>query len=265
MRRRARRLESRLARDYSRSSLHSSAEKILHLEVHHLSKSYGFAWALKEIDLTFRSGECVALLGPNGAGKTTLIKTLAGIIRPTAGEMLIDGVKVTAQSGHRGPRIGLLAPGDHLYEQLTAEENLRLFLALYGDDKGAAIRDALTAVGLKDWAGEFVGAFSSGMKCRLSIAKWQLLKPALLLVDEPYGVLDGSGVDLLESYLTEISRGGGLVIMATHHVARSAALCSRAVILKRGRVCFDENKRPAWDSFLSAVGDFLPRGEAWAS
>jgi len=237
----------------------------LHLEVHRLSKSYGFAWALREIDLSFRSGECVALLGPNGAGKTTLIKTLAGIIRPTAGEMLIDGKKITGQPGGRGSRIGLLAPADHLYEQLTAEENLRLFLALYGDDKREEIRDALATVGLKDWAGEFVGSFSSGMKCRLSIAKWQLLKPALLLVDEPYGVLDGGGVDLLEKYLIDVSRGGGLVIMATHHVGRAAVLCSRAVILKRGRLSFDENKRPAWDSFLAAVSDFLPQGEAWAS
>lgn len=243
----------------------ASPEKILHLEVRHLSKSYGFAWALRDIDLLLRSGECVALLGPNGAGKTTLIKTLAGIIRPTAGEMLVDGVKLTGQSARRGLRIGLLAPGDHLYEKLTAQENLRLFLTLYGVEKRGAIGDALADVGLKDWASEYVGSFSSGMKCRLSIAKWRLLEPGFLLVDEPYGVLDGGGVDLLETYLTQVCRNGGLVVMATHHVARAAALCSRAVILKRGRVCFDETKRASWDSFFSAVGDFLPRGEAWLS
>ena len=237
----------------------------MHLEIRRLSKSYGFAWALREIDLELRSGECVALLGPNGAGKTTLIKTLAGIIRPTAGEILIDGARFTGQTARRLPRIGLLAPGDHLYEKLTAEENLRLFLALYGSEKRAAIGDALAQVGLQDWGREYVSAFSSGMKCRLSIAKWQLLDPGLLLVDEPYGVLDGGGVDLLEAYLTRVCRSGGLVVMATHHVARAAALCSRAVILKRGRVCFDEVKRSSWDSFFSAVGDFVPRGEAWPS
>jgi ABC-type multidrug transport system ATPase subunit len=103
------------------------------------------------------------------------------------------------------------------------------------------------------------------MKCRLSIAKWQLLEPALLLVDEPYGVLDGTGVDLLERYLTRVCREGGLVVIATHDVRRAAALCSRAIILKRGRVSFDEPKRPRWESFDAAVGDFLPRGEAWSS
>jgi len=236
----------------------------LRLEIRRLSKSYGYSWALREIDLELRSGECVALLGPNGAGKTTLLKTVAGVIRPTEGEMFLDGVDVI---GHvpRRLRTGILAPGDHLYEQLTAEENLRLFLALYGSDKGAAIAGALAEVGLQDWAREYVAAFSSGMKCRLSIAKWRLLEPAMLLVDEPYGVLDGGGVDLLESYLSGLCRAGGLVVLATHDVPRAAALCSRAVILKRGRVSFDEPKRAPWESFYTAVGDFLPRGEAWSS
>jgi ABC-type multidrug transport system ATPase subunit len=237
---------------------------VLRLEIRRLSKSYGFTWALREIELELRSGDCVALLGPNGAGKTTLVKTLAGVIRPTAGEILLDGVDVVGQMPRR-LRIGILAPGDHLYEHLTAEENLRLFLALYGSDKGAAIGDALAAVGLQDWAREYVAAFSSGMKCRLSIAKWQLLEPEVLLVDEPYGVLDGGGVDLLETYLSRLCRAGGLVVLATHDVPRAAALCSRAVILQRGRVSFDEPKRAPWESFYTAVGDFLPRGEAWSS
>jgi len=237
----------------------------LHLEIRRLSKTYGFTWALREIDLELRSGECVALLGPNGAGKTTLIRTLAGVIRPSAGEILIDGVKTAGHAARRSPRIGILAPADHLYDHLTAEENLRLFLSLYGSEKASAIGDALARVGLQDWGGDYVGAFSSGMKCRLSIAKWQLLEPGMLLVDEPYGVLDGGGVDLLESYLTELRRSGGLVVMATHDVARAAALSTRAVILKRGRVCFDEAKRSPWESFYAAVGDFLPRGEAWSS
>jgi ABC-type multidrug transport system ATPase subunit len=242
----------------------SSTETVLYLEIRRLSKAYGTAWALRDIDSQFRAGECVALLGPNGAGKTTLIKTLAGLIRPTSGEILLDGLKPYGETARRA-RIGILSPGDHLYEQLTAEENLRLFLALYGIEKRGAIGDALAHAGLADWAREFVGAFSSGMKCRLSIAKWRLVDPGLLFVDEPYGVLDGAGVLLLEEYLAQVSRSGGLVVLATHDVARAAALCSRAVILKRGRVVFDEPRRASWDSFFSAVGEFAPRGETWPS
>ncbi len=236
----------------------------MHLETRRLSKAYGTAWALRDIDLQFRSGECVALLGPNGAGKTTLIKTLAGLIRPTSGEILLDGLKRSSETARR-TRIGILAPGDHLYEQLTAEENLRFFVALYGGTQHGAIGDALAHVGLTDWAREYVGAFSSGMKCRLSIAKWRLLNPGLLLLDEPYGVLDGAGVNLLEDYVAQVCRGGGLVVLATHDLARAAAVCSRAVILKRGRIVFDEPKRASWDSFSSAVREFAPRGGAWPS
>jgi heme ABC exporter ATP-binding subunit CcmA len=241
-------------------------ENIVRLEIRRLSKSYNLAWALRDIDLELQAGECVALLGPNGAGKTTLLKTMCGLLRPTSGEVLIDGKMLRAGPARTLPAIGVLAPGDHLYEKLTARENLRLFLALYGRrDKAGKIDDALAGLELKDWSGEYVSAFSSGMKCRLSIAKWLLLEPELLLVDEPYGVLDGGGVDLLETQLKDICRRGGIVVTATHDVPRAAALCSRAVILRRGNLIFDEAKRKPWDSFHRAVKDFLPRGEAWPS
>jgi heme ABC exporter ATP-binding subunit CcmA len=238
----------------------------LHLEVRRLSKSYGFTWALKEIDLELRSGDCVALLGPNGAGKTTLLKALCGLLRPTMGEICADGTRLRHGPARLQPAIGLLSPGDHLYDKLTAEENLRLFLALYNrQENRGEIGNALAAAGLSDWSGEYVAAFSSGMKCRLSIAKWLLLEPKLLLVDEPYGVLDGSGVDLLETHLKNVCRSGGIVVTATHHVTRAVALCSRAIVLRRGKVVFDEPKRTPWDSIHRVVGEFMPRGEAWTS
>lgn len=248
-------------------SFHSlSTEKILHLKVRRLSKSYGFVWALKDIDLELRAGDCVALLGPNGAGKTTLLKALCGLLRPTMGEIYADGTKLRRGPARLQPAIGLLSPGDHLYDKLTANENLRLFLTLYNRrEKGSEIGAALAAAGLTDWSGEYVASFSSGMKCRLSIAKWLLLEPKLLLVDEPYGVLDGSGVDLLEAHLKNVCHNGGIVVMATHHVTRAVALCSRAVILRRGKLIFDEAKRTPWGGIVRAVEEFLPKGEVWPS
>jgi ABC-type multidrug transport system ATPase subunit len=207
----------------------------LHLEVRRLSKSYGFTWGLKEFDLELRSGDCVALLGPNGAGKTTLLKALCGLLRPTMGEICADGTKLRHGPARLQPAFGLLSPGNHLYDKLTAEENLRLFLALYNRQKNRSeIGNALAVAGLSDWSGEYVASFSSGMKCRLSIAKWLLLEPKLLLVDEPYGVLDGSGVDLLEAHLKNVCRSGGIVVTAAHDVMRAAALCERAIILRAG-------------------------------
>jgi heme ABC exporter ATP-binding subunit CcmA len=238
----------------------------LRLTVNKLAKAYGFLWALRDVSLDLPSGAFVALLGPNGAGKTTLLKMLAGLIVPTTGAIQFDGTTVTGHDPKARQRIGFLAPADHLYENLTVRENLRFFTALYQhNDRAANIDAALQTVGLSQRRDEFVGNLSSGLKCRVSIAKWQLLQPGLLLLDEPYGVLDGSGVDLLESFLQSHCKQGHIVIMASHHVSRALKLCNRAVILHQGRLSFDEAKQQPWPSFGQAFSEFLPHGESWNS
>jgi len=233
----------------------------LRLTVKQLAKAYGYLWALRHLDLELASGEFIALLGPNGAGKTTLLKLLAGLATPTAGTIELDGRSLAANGAALRGQIGLLAPADHLYDQLTVTENLRFFSSLYGKayhESGLAA--GLEEVGLGERAKEAVGNLSAGMKCRLSIAKWRLLDPGLLLLDEPYGVLDGSGVDLLEAFLRQQCAKGHIVIMASHHVSRAVSLCSRALVLHQGRLSFNEAKQSPWPSFDRAFGDFLPRG-----
>ena len=235
----------------------------MRLTVRRLAKAYGYFWALRDVDLELSAGECIALLGPNGAGKTTLLKLLAGLIYPTSGEIEIAGAKLARTSTTLRSTLGFLAPGEHLYDNLTVRENLHFFTALYNKDAlASAIDGALDAVGLRRWSDEYVGALSSGMKCRLAIAKWQLLEPGLLLLDEPYGVLDGSGVDLLETFLKSHCHKGGTVILASHHVSRALQLCDRALILHQGKLTFDEPRRDPWESFQRAFADFLPRGRS---
>ena len=236
---------------------------ILRVAVHRLGKAYGYFWALRDLEMEIPAGECVALLGPNGAGKTTLLRLLSGLIYPTQGEIEIAGVKLSRSSIELRSSLGFLAPSEHLYENLTVRENLDFFTALYNKNTSAAsTAEALAAVGLERWSGEYVSALSSGMKCRLSIAKWRLLDPGLLLLDEPYGVLDGGGVDLLEAFLKAHCRKGGIVILASHHVSRALQLCDRALILHQGKLTFDEPRREPWDSFQRAFADFLPRGHS---
>lgn len=234
--------------------------------VRSLSKSYGFLWALKKTDLEFQPGECVALLGPNGAGKSTLLRLLSALLQPTTGEIVIDSQKLNQGLSPVRSSIGLLTPNGHLYESLTLKENLSLFNSLYGGKKSARdIDGALDAVGLSRWADDYVSSLSSGMKCRLSVSKWFLLEPRLLLLDEPYGVLDGSGVDLLESYLKRLCQSGGIAVMATHHVSRALTLCTRALILNQGTLIFDEPRQEPWESFHRTFAEFLPRGDKWSS
>lgn len=233
----------------------------MRVTVDKLAKAFGFLWALRDLNLDLAAGECVALLGPNGAGKTTLLKLLGGLITPTTGAIRFDNATFSRGVPELRARIGLLAPADHLYENLTAKENLHFFTQLYNRNSVAPTLDAaLEQVGLLQRGGDYVANLSSGMKCRLSIAKWLLLQPELLLVDEPYGVLDGSGVDLLESFLKQQCARGGIIIMASHHVSRVLSLCNRAVILSHGRLTFDEAKQRPWPSFDKAFSEFLPHG-----
>jgi heme exporter protein A len=233
----------------------------LQLTVRDLSKAYGLRWALRDLNLNIVPGECVALLGPNGAGKTTLLKLLAGLIYPTKGDIRLNGAPFSRTSNDLRSTIGFLTPAEHLYENLTARENLDFFTALYNKNHSAEVIDrALEEVELTHWSREYVSALSSGMKFRLSIAKWQLLDVGLLLLDEPYGVLDGSGVNLLEAFLKSECEKGNVVVIASHHIARVLPLCTRALILHQGRLIFDEPRCQPWDSFERAFADFLPRG-----
>ncbi|MSP41670.1 MAG: heme ABC exporter ATP-binding protein CcmA [Deltaproteobacteria bacterium] len=235
---------------------------ILRLTVNQLGKAYGFLWALKDVTLDLSAGECVALLGPNGAGKSTLLRILTGLIAPSTGTLYFDGEVSNGHTANLRRRIGMLAPADHLYENLTVKENLSFFTRLYDrDNSGSTLDAALSEVGLAQRSDEFVANLSAGMKCRLSIAKWRLLDPGLLLLDEPYGVLDGSGVDLLEAFLREQCAKGHIVIMASHHVSRVLRLCNRALILHQGRLTFNEAKQMPWPSFDRAFGAFLPQGD----
>jgi len=226
-----------------------------------LSKAYGFLWAVKDASLELHSGERVALFGPNGAGKTTLLKLLSALLSPSSGEIEIDGARLLPGSSGLRSAIGLLSPEGYLYESLTARENLRLFISLYARRREAReVAEALDQVKLSHWAEEYVSSLSTGMKYRLALAKWLLLEPKLLLLDEPYAVLDGAGVDLLEDYLERLCRGGGIVVMATHHVPAALSRCSRAIILDQGRIIFDEPRQEPWESFQRAFAAFLPRG-----
>jgi heme exporter protein A len=235
----------------------------LHLSVQKLSKAYGFLWALKDLNFDLSAGDLAALLGPNGAGKTTLLKLIAGLIPPTHGRIELDGTGLSPQGTSSRAKIGLLAPGSHLYENLTVRENLQFFTSLYATkhDSGG-IDAALAQVDLSGRADDYASTLSSGMKCRLSIAKWNLLQPGLLLLDEPYGVLDGSGVDLLENFLKAHCSKGNIVIIASHHVSRLLKICNRAIILHQGQVTFNAPRQEPWPDFDRAFREFLPDGES---
>ena len=209
-----------------------------------LSKSFGPRAALAGVDLSIESGEFVTLMGPNGAGKTTLLRILATLARPTSGTVRIAGLDPARDGIKVRQRIGFLSHRTLLYEDLTAEQNLRFYARMYGlDDGPARVQDLLHRVGLATRHHDLVRTFSRGMQQRLALARAVLHRPQVLLLDEPYTGLDPLAVQALTGLLTELMGEGCTILLTTHDLGRGLEVGRRVVVLARGRLVYDERRK----------------------
>jgi len=233
------------------------------LAANHLRKSYGPSAVLEDVSLELREGQCLALLGPNGAGKTTLLRILATLLRPTAGNLTIGGVDAVKTPEAARAMMGMIAHGSHVYEDLTAIENLRFWTVMRGGDASPArLVAALQQVELDAVAGERVRTFSAGMKRRLALARVALDNARLLLLDEPFTGLDRQAQKWLGEFLMSFKAGGGAAIVATHSFGGGLAVADRVAILAGGRLMVDrpcadlswDDVRRLYDSLTEANG-----------
>jgi heme exporter protein A len=211
------------------------------VEVRGLSKRYGARWALVRAGFGMAPGEVAMLAGRNGSGKSTLLRVLATALRPDMGTARVGGLDVVADRDQVRRRVGLLDHRSHLYDVLSALENLEVMARFAGDPAldRARLMAALEEVGLAERAGDPVAGFSAGMRKRLSLARVLLKAPALALLDEPYGELDPPGFRLVDGVLDQLRRRGATVLMATHLVDRGREHCDRALVLSGGGVAWD--------------------------
>lgn len=206
------------------------------LEVQGIVKRFRGVDVLRGVQLRIEPGEIVVLYGPNGAGKTTLLRILATLARPNAGTFSVRGLPGDERDRVR-EHLAFAGHGTQLYDDLNSEENLRFLLGLHGIVPAVAeVQLALEKVGLWRFRFFVVATFSAGMKRRLALARLMLMKPDLLLLDEPYTSLDAAGSDLVNSFLTEFVSGGGAVLLSSHAPERSAGLTHRAVWMHEGRL-----------------------------
>jgi heme exporter protein A len=202
-----------------------------------LAKIYGHYRVFEQVSFTLAAGECLALFGPNGAGKTTLLRVLGTLSRPSSGQFEIDGQDGLRNKDAVRASLLLLAHGSHLYDELNATENLRFALALRAlNPSDRDMKSALDRVGIGAFADLKTRYYSAGMKKRLTIAKSILVRPRVLLMDEPYTSLDESGMALVNDYLRTLTKEGAAVLMTTHDRARSAEVAHRAGVLDKGRL-----------------------------
>jgi len=204
----------------------------LKLEIINITKSFKEKIAVNNFSLELKSGECVGLIGPNGAGKSTLIKMIVDMIDPNAGEVLLNGKKISKMK----KEIGYLPQYPDFFNWMTARETLTFMGQLSGVKKEVlanSIPEILTKVGLKAEENSKVGTFSGGMKQRLGIAQALLHKPSLIVMDEPVSALDPIGRREVLNLIEEIKKDT-TILLSTHILSDAEEICERFVIMKDG-------------------------------
>jgi len=205
-----------------------------------LGKTFGRTVVLRDLSFTVAASEVVAVFGPNGAGKSTVLRVLAGLTTPTNGSLQLFGETRVLPSVRR--RIGLAAHQSFLYPDLTARENLVFYARMYGIAAAEArVAEWLERTALRDVAARPVRLFSRGMEQRLALARALLHEPDLVLLDEPWSGLDKAAGDWLAALLRELRARGRTIVVATHDFDRAQDVATRALIVHRGRLAWDES------------------------
>ncbi|MED1674686.1 MULTISPECIES: lantibiotic protection ABC transporter ATP-binding protein [Pallidibacillus] len=213
-----------------------------YLETNNISKRFGKQLAVNNVSLKVRKNTIYGLLGPNGAGKSTILKMLTGLLRPTNGEIMING---HAWNRSHLREIGALIETPALYGNLTAHENLLVHTKLLHLSE-SRIKEVLDIVGLDNLGKKRVSQFSFGMKQRLGIAIALLNKPKLLILDEPTNGLDPLGIKDLRKIIRSFPSQGITVILSSHILFEVKQLADDIGILHNGQLKFqgeiDQNK-----------------------
>jgi len=197
---------------------------------------------LRDIDLAVMPGEAVAVVGASGSGKSTLLALLAGLDTPTAGSVLLDGADLfaldeDARAVLRGRTVGFVFQSFQLLPSLTALENVMLPLELAGrDDAEAEAREILARVGLGERLHHYPKHLSGGEQQRVALARAFVVRPKLLLADEPTGSLDAESGEAVIALLFELNRASGTTLVLVTHDEQLAKRCQRVVRLAAGRI-----------------------------
>src|ERR1700691_806907 len=198
-----------------------------------VSKLFGSFAALRQVTVDLELGRCYVLLGENGAGKSTLLRILAGLLRPTHGTVSVFG---ESRPQDARARIGYMSHASMLYDELTAQENLRYFSRLYPGRPCLTPVDALRQVGLDPELNRLVGQYSQGMRQRTSLARVLLSAPELLLLDEPFSNMDVESARQMVALLAGFRQSDRTIVLTTHQRELAAPIADFVITLHAGRV-----------------------------
>jgi ABC-2 type transport system ATP-binding protein len=206
------------------------------VEVRGLTKAFGGVTAVRELSFRATAGQVTGFLGPNGSGKTTTLRAVLGLVRPTAGEALIGGVRYE-QLAHPRRTVGAVLEATGFHPGRRARDHLRV-LAAAGDVPVARVDEVLERVELTGAARRRLRGFSLGMRQRLGLAAALLGDPEVLLLDEPANGLDPAGIAWLRGLLRDLAAEGRTVVVASHQLSEVAQTADQVVVVSAGELRF---------------------------
>ncbi len=211
---------------------------MIHTE--NLTKRFKEVLAVDNLSLDIREGEVFGFLGPNGAGKTTTVRMLTSLIGPTAGMATVAGFAIGRQDTDIRRTVGVLTETPGMYDNLSAEVNLRIFADLYEvKDAAGQVEKYLKMLGLYDRRLDTAGTFSKGMKQKLAIARALLHEPKIIFLDEPTAALDPEAAHLVRDFIAELKREGRTIFLCTHNLDEADRLCDRIGVFKSRLLVLD--------------------------
>jgi putative ABC transport system ATP-binding protein len=223
------------------------------IELNGVSRSYDEGPpALDDVSFAVRPGEAVAILGPSGSGKSTLLNLIAGLDRPNAGTVTVDGVRVdglgeAASARYRRAKIGMVFQFFNLLDDLTVADNVVLPAQLAGMARPEARKRAaelLGTLGVDRYADAYPGRLSGGERQRVAVARALMNRPALLLADEPTGALDTASGEDVSALLSGLNDEGQTLVVVTHDLALARSCTTRTISLVDGRIADDVTAEP---------------------
>ncbi len=226
------------------------------IEVAGLSKLYGDFAAVSDLSFTVRPGEVLGLVGPNGAGKTTTLRSITGIIPPSAGRVQIAGHELATDPIGAKRALAFFPDEPRLFDYLTVSQHLAFVARIYGVGNHEAIaQPLLDEFEIADKADQLPGALSRGMKQKLAIACGLLHSPQVMFFDEPLTGLDPLGIRRMKNSIVRRARAGATIVLSSHLLHLLEEVCSHVLILKRGAKIADGTIGDVSEQFSNGEAD----------
>lgn len=207
------------------------------VELKNLSKTIGKKKIIDQLNLSLYPGQITGFLGPNGAGKTTTIRMMAGLMKPTTGDVIIDGLSLRSNFEVGISKMGAIVENPELYKFMSGYKNLVHFARMHKNVTKERIDEVIRQVGMENRIHEKVSTYSLGMRQRLGLAQALLNKPKFLILDEPTNGLDPAGIREFRTYLRKIAAEDGVsVLVSSHLLSEIELMCDRIAVIQNGKL-----------------------------